>query len=103
MEFKTTEKNAIAKVLTTIADADTVRQLKERMFLNQIAKMLNMSSAEVRLAANIKFESALNTIKEMSVAKKKVVKILVDEMVMADDTSHPYERQYVFAINNALN
>ena len=103
MEFKTNEKNAIAKVLTTIADADTVRQLKEKVFLNQIAKMLNMSNLEVKLAADIKFEDALNSIKKMNAAKKNVVKILVDEMVMADDNQHPYERQYVFAINNVLN
>ena len=103
MEFKANEKKAIAKVLTTIADADNVRQSEEEVLLDQIAKMLNMSNLEVRLAADIKFEDALNSIKEMNVAKKNIVKILVDEMVMADDTQHPYERQYVFAINNVLN
>ncbi len=102
MEFSSNEKIAIAKVLTVIEDADNIRHSQEEQYLEQITKILNLSKEGVQLYKELTFEQALGSLKEMSRSRKNVAKMMVDDMVLVDNDPHPYEKQYVFAINNSL-
>ncbi len=96
------EKQAVVKVLMDIINSDGRVSPSEVLYLNQLKNALDISMSDIEEAAGMSVMRAVSTIRNMSQDEKKIVAVMLGEMVKADNNVTEDEVKMYFAIIGAI-